>query len=182
MGRRVPGYSWESAGRPPVAGAFQAAPGCSGACSVAPGFLLNGSAPKGSAPKNRRHRPPASAPAGTVPPPAEEAEARTPESAVPEPVELRQPDLAGSSGTAPGSGMLQIPGSAQDSVPAAECYCRAVPASAGSASGSSPRPVFADWAPAEEAQTAKATAERVPAEAAFADSSPDSAAVATPAA
>ena len=88
-----------------------------------------------------------------------QAEARAPESAVPEPVELRQPDPAGGAGTVPGS------------VPAAERYCRAVPASAGSASGSSPRP-----APAEGVLADWALAEAVPA-----DSSPDSAAVATPA-
>ena len=161
MGRRVPGYSWESAGRPPVAGAFQAAPGCSGACSVAPGFLLNGSAPKMS-----RRCPPALAPVGTVPPPAEEAEARAPES-------------AGGAGTAPGALQIpgpargSVPGSEQDPAPTADRYCWAVPASAGSASGSSPRPV-----PAEAASAEAASADWIPA-----DSSPGSAAaVAIPAA
>ena len=88
------------------------------------------------------------------PPAAEEAEAT--ESAVPEPVELRQPDPAGGSGA----------------VPAAERYHRAVPVSVGNASGSSPRPV-----PAEGVLAVKAPAEVVPA-----DSSPGSAAVAVPAA
>ena len=146
---------------PPAAGALHAAPGCSGACPAAPDFLLNGFLLNGFAPKNRRYHRPASAPAGTALPPAEEAEvrqgeARAPEPAVPEPAELRQPP-AGGAGTAPGSGALQIPGSARGSVPgseqdpasAAERYHRAVPASAGSASGSSPRPVLADWVPGE---------------------------------
>lgn len=101
-----------------------------------------------------------------------QAEARMPEPAVPEPVELRQPP-AGGAGTVPGS------------VPAADRYCRTVPASAGSASGSSPHPVLVAKEPAEGVLAAKAPADWVPAEEEPADSSPDSAvaaAVATPAA
>ena len=84
-----------------------------------------------------------------------QGEARVPEPAVPEPVELRQPDPAGGAGTAPGALQIpgpargSVPGSEQDPAPTAERYCRAVPASAGSASGSSPRPVLADWVPGE---------------------------------
>ena len=104
--------------------------------------------PSGSVPKNRRHHRPASAPTAKVQPPAEEAEVRQCEAKAPEPAD-----------------------SAEYYDPA-EHYDPAALASAGSASGSSPRPV-----PAEGVLAVKAPAEVVPA-----DSSPGSAAVAVPAA
>ena len=108
----------------------------------------------GSALKNRRHHRPASAPAGTVQPTAEEAEAKQGEARAPEPAD-----------------------SAEHYYPAAEHYYPAELASAGSASGSSPRPVLVAKEPAEGVP-----ADWVPAGAVPADSSPGSAAVAIPAA
>lgn len=100
-----------------------------------------------------------------APPPAEEAEARQGEVRAPEPADSAEP---------------------------AEYYDPAVLASAGSASGSSPRPVLvakepAETVPAEGVLAVKAPAEVVPAEVVSAgtvpaDSSPGSAAVAIPAA
>ena len=140
-------------------GALHAAPGCSEVCSAAPGFLLNGSAPSGSVPRNRRYHRPALAPVGTAQPPAEEAEVKLGEVRAPEPAE---------------------------SAESAERYYPVEPALAGSASGSSPRPVLVAKEPAEgvlvAAQTVKAPADWGPAGAVPADLSPGSAAVAIPAA
>ena len=110
----------------------------------------------GSVPKNRRYHRPALAPVGTAQPPAEEAEVKLGEARAPEPAE------------------------------SAERYYPAEPALAGSASGSSPRPVLVAKEPAEgvlvAAQTVKAPADWGPAGAVPADLSPGSAAVAIPAA
>ena len=69
-----------------------------------------------------------------------------------------------------------------DSAEPAEHYYPAALASAGSASGSSPRPVLVAKEPAEGVLAVKAPADWVPAGAVPADSSPGSAAVAIPAA
>ena len=92
------------------------------------------------------------------------------------------PDPAQGAETAPGSVRGSAPGSEQGSAPTAEHYDPAAPASAGNASGSSPRPVLAAKELAEAVPAEGVLAVKAPAGAVPADSSPGSAAVATPAA